>query len=716
MERKILRFQIGLEKANTSWHSSAVFEHCRVLQQRGISGLTQYEDMVRFHVDNPNVLYLPAFIAMHYFQFEVILEYNEDSFLRLSDGEDELRISIASIGPERIDCRVNDRFAVDLFEYVEQPVGRLTVLPQSVTAGERCTMAITYRPEQAIQTGGKIRILSPFSCWGNPGGMLGDRVSTDSATAKLKVTQAPYPMSIRGVMYEITVRAGELLPGERVELLHTDLHTRGIAAQPYIQDKVYFLAWEDCDGRGVWNSLPLNRCGRFSVVAGTAVKLRLAAQQMSRAGEELTVRLRALDRMNNPVSTDGTTVEVLVEQMEGKRLHRTSCRLRDGQGSCVVLLPDEPGIYRLSASAPGMEVTHLPLCVTEYDESSLYFGALHGHSEISDGTFSMEHYFQYGRDAGLLDFCALTDHDWEQLEHSRNHDHVGMKALCRLCDEMNAPGRYVTIPAYEWMGDEGHMNLYFRGSSDTPICSGNVTLFHNHPTYPTAKSLLDQYRGREDVLILPHLSHGFDWNVYDPALQTAAEIYSQWGYSEYMCACRAEKPGAVHWLQEGLRFGFLGGADAHHGMPGQTGYLSKYVTLGFREGYTALYADALTRESVFDAMKARHTYATTGERMFLSVTMCHKGYAIRMGDAVQLPEEADTIRLAIRAGGTKPLTAVRICTPERILYELCPEGESYCGEVELPRVCAAHECYYVKLIQSDGEMAWSSPIWIDTEK
>ena len=46
----------------------------------------------------------------------------------------------------------------------------------------------------------------------------------------------------------------------------------------------------------------------------------------------------------------------------------------------------------------------------EKSKYNIYFGELHGHSNISDGTPDIDTYFQNIRDNAGLDFAALTDH------------------------------------------------------------------------------------------------------------------------------------------------------------------------------------------------------------------------------------------------------------------------------------------------------------------
>jgi hypothetical protein len=82
-------------------------------------------------------------------------------------------------------------------------------------------------------------------------------------------------------------------------------------------------------------------------------------------------------------------------------------------------------------------------------EYNIYWGELHGHTNLSDGTIDIDTYFRTAHDKAHLDFCALTDHDhggvgkpelWDADKWNLIQDKVG---------EYNQPGSFVTILGYE---------------------------------------------------------------------------------------------------------------------------------------------------------------------------------------------------------------------------------------------------------------------------
>lgn len=44
-------------------------------------------------------------------------------------------------------------------------------------------------------------------------------------------------------------------------------------------------------------------------------------------------------------------------------------------------------------------------------EYNIYFGEMHGHTDLSDARVNIDTYFQIAKNCAKLDFCAISDHD-----------------------------------------------------------------------------------------------------------------------------------------------------------------------------------------------------------------------------------------------------------------------------------------------------------------
>ena len=173
-------------------------------------------------------------------------------------------------------------------------------------------------------------------------------------------------------------------------------------------------------------------------------------------------------------------------------------------------------------------------------------------------------------------------------------------------------------------------------------------------------------------------------------------------------------------LRLGRHVGVMGASDTHHLSP--------------REGgLTAVLAERLDRASIFEAIRNRRNYATTGARIVLEFT----ADGAPMGSI--LPAKGP-VTLAVRVEGTAPIDRVEIVrnlrdtfaavrmrqTPgapeaEYVLYDpKDPQGVNWLAAPDARRVsftvedspdAAGETSWYVRVTQADGEQAWSSPIW-----
>jgi hypothetical protein len=148
-------------------------------------------------------------------------------------------------------------------------------------------------------------------------------------------------------------------------------------------------------------------------------------------------------------------------------------------------------------------------------------------------------------------------------------------------------------------------------------------------------------------------------------------------------------------LAKGLIFGFSGGGE-HEG-----------------SGITGVYAEELTREAIFSALKARRCFASTGAKMVLDVRL--SGHP--MGSIVTNPGQ---VRLQVNVKGTAPLTGITIIKDNvdaseipiqggqtEFQLEWLDEGVSPGSSWEAP-----HHSYYVRARQEDDHMVWSSQIFV----
>ncbi|UCF98365.1 MAG: DUF3604 domain-containing protein, partial [Spirochaetaceae bacterium] len=278
----------------------------------------------------------------------------------------------------------------------------------------------------------------------------------------------------------------------------------------------------------------------------------------------------------------------------------------------------------------------------------VYWGDIHSHSDLSDGTGTAAHSFYFARQVARLDFYALTDHGeilslgfgtFDKLEQATNEAHE--------------PQAFVTLHGVEWTQVKtGHFTCIFSG--DRLIREPRLS-YLAVPTTERLWATLDMFTEAEDcrALALPHHttqnSYLQDWTYINPKYVKLAEVSSVHG--EFLFEQRHPlnyrgaidpPPEYVHGssivdaLRMGKRLILYAAGDEHDGHPGHSlshtaaavGHqrpMTRWRTrIGhpYPGGLTAVYARDLTREAVFSALEQGCLFAGSDHgRPLLSFTV-----------------------------------------------------------------------------------------------
>lgn len=472
--------------------------------------------------------------------------------------------------------------------------------------------------------------------------------------------------------------------------------------------------WILVDGNGDNVRRPVKDSPVIDVLAGDPARLIVTNPSIVRPGEEFLLRLAVLDRsLNFGCEAEG---EVRFPNWPEGWGEAPESVLEIGDQGLLELYIETPSDLEPTAEAVQIEVElETPSGVLEavgnpmlVDSAGpkIYWGDLHGHSNLSDGTGVPEDYFAYARDVAGLEVAALTDHDhYSVLPLSQNAELF--HEIRYMANQMNEDGFFVAIPGFEWTNwIHGHRHvLYFDDE-------GTIRSALDGP-YSTAPGLWAALQG-EKALTIPHHPGGnatksMDWSTPPhPEFETVVEISSVHGSSEAMDSPNligSPVPDAMvrSVLDRGYRLGFLGSGDSHDGHPG----LSWEAPHHANGGLAGILADDLSRDGVYRALMERRVYATNGPRIVLRVAL--DGHP--MGSIVPVSELQEDSNLYIRVEGTAPIESVEVIHNGRIQRrEITGTRLEVLAELE---PLAAGDYLYVRVIQSDRGTAWSSPIFID---
>jgi hypothetical protein len=587
---------------------------------------------------------------------------------------------------------------------VENAAGQPVVL----SAGERARIRLTYEAGPlGIARGGTLEFRgAPWWRWDPPQPL--DRNAPGFTEASVSVDGARIRYGWDGL--KLSLRFSKpLAAGDRVQLVY-GAGPALTAVDTYAERRERLWFGVDGDGDGVLTYLPDSP--PVDIAAGPPATLRVVLPASARPGEDVLVRVSVLDSYGNAgVPFDG---EVRLSGAPGLALPGAiRFRPADRGIRSVSARAAKPGIDRVTGNAvvPGVaepiSTTSNPL-VVEPGAPRLYWADLHGHSQLSDGTGTPEDYYCYARDVAGLDAAALTD-----------HDHFGVRFLDATPSfwqeiraataAFHAPGRFVTLVAYEWTSLlQGHRHVLFF-ADDGPVYSSF------DPRYQTPTQLWDALRGQPALTFAHHSAGGpisTNWRYRpDPVLEPVTEIVSVHGNSE-----APEAPIPIYdpvpgnfvrdVLGEGVQLGFIGSGDSHDGHPGAT-HFGAQVSFGL----AAIWADELTREAIRRALQARRVYATNGARIWLELSLDGAPMGSAIAGAESGAASGDAL-LRMRVIAEAPLERIELVRRAGVTTLPLAGELEWRDERAVARV-ARGDYLYARVVQRDGGAAWSSPIYAE---
>lgn len=329
----------------------------------------------------------------------------------------------------------------------------------------------------------------------------------------------------------------------------------------------------------------------------------------------------------------------------------------------------------------------------EYGGKYLYFGQLHAHTDLSDGTGTVEEAFAYASEVPGLDFFAVTDHS-QNFDGGENASLTadawnysdawarGKAAAAAVTDDS-----FVGIFGFEmtWEQGQGHISTFAtpgflsREQAGYEQYAGGMEAYYaalleaetsisqfNHPgsAYGDFKGFSAHSPELDQRITL--IEVGEDRNAYDRALSLG------W----HLAPTNNQNNHAGEWGDE---------TDAR----------------------TVVLAAELTEQAIYDALANYRVYATQDRDLQIYFT----GNGYEMGS--EIPENAESLTLSAQLYDPtdEALGRVEVVTEDGlVLAETTLSHQSGTVNFTLP---ASRAYYYLRITQPDGDWAVTAPVWLD---
>ncbi len=358
-------------------------------------------------------------------------------------------------------------------------------------------------------------------------------------------------------------------------------------------------------------------------------------------------------------------------------------------------------------------------------EYSLYFGQLHSHTTISDGSGSLDdalNYINSISDSDNIDFVAFTDHSnyfdtkTEVNPEGALYDKSLMTAGSQTAwnDFKNKVATFnasptnrgvIALGGYEmtWSGGPGHMNTW---NTEGVVSRNNTTLNSktNDDGLKAYYALLSQSEGTNSISQFNHPGTTFgtfsDFAYWDPIIDSRISLLEV-GNGEGAIGSGGYFPSYNYYtmaLDKGWHVAPTNNQDNHKGKWGNA-----------NDARDVILTDDFTEQGIYDALKDRRVYASEDKNLEITYTLnnevmgsCISDVPATLNLAVSLSDADDEIQ-----------KAEVIANSGRIVYSWDVNAQSKDLSVTLT---PSYSYYYIRVTEKDGDLAVTAPVWVGKTK
>lgn len=321
---------------------------------------------------------------------------------------------------------------------------------------------------------------------------------------------------------------------------------------------------------------------------------------------------------------------------------------------------------------------------------NVYYGHLHNHTGVSDGTGTPDDAYNYARYTAGLDFFSLS-------EHSEMMDDTEWATVKNAANTYNQNGVFAAFYGFEWSSIQyGHVSVigtedycsYLSSSTDnfsellTWVNTHNGIAFFNHPGW--AWWALQEFN---------HFTNTPSDKFVGMELWNDVDGFSKYYYNDGFYGSDGGKNYFEEALARGWKIGSAGSDDNH------------VSTWGTRKPWrVGVLAVNLNRSEIMEAFVARRFFSTLDNNLGLSLTVngAQMGSTTTGGNVTVVIKASD-------AGG-EIFSKVELYKNGTVLQSWTPFITN--PEISYETTCINNDYFYVKVTQSTGDEAISSPVFI----
>ena len=580
--------------------------------------------------------------------------------------------------------------------YMPERMGSATIEPTGrFEAGSFQEFTLTYTAGYfGIDDSGTLKIVHRFASdtgrpqFDNPTGV--NYTTVEASNGAVLHVEYDTNRNIRPWSKTLFIRVvrGFLREGDQIIVRFGDRRqgSPGIRIQTFCEETFEFRVL--VDAIATYDYVVLPEQPTIAIVPGPPAKFEAVLPTARPVNQPFRLCLKGVDRWGNPSDCCDTKFRLRANlKLDGLP---ESIRLKPGDFAAIVsdIKAPETGILTIDLLDDEGRVVACSNPCKIVDEQPLlpYWGDLHGQSEETIGTNSAREFYEFARDKAFLDICVHQGNDFQITTEFWEH-------LNELSAEFTENDRFITFPGWEWSGNTGlggDRNVLMMNEG-RQIHRSSHALVHDLSDVETdANSASDLFEALkdEDCVVFAHIGGRYaDIKMaHDQRIERGVEVHSAWGTFEWLIEDA---------LEQGYRVGILSNSDGHKGRPGASH--PGATTFGAYGGLTCVLASELTRRGVMDALRKRHHYGTTGNRVVMETEAFFeresdqyydnpdlggqsvgKTQVAMMGDIIR--SDTDSVRFRIEVHAHSPIERIDIRNGTETLEVYRPYSQQELGQ------------------------------------
>ena len=590
--------------------------------------------------------------------------------------------------------------------------------PSTAIAGSECCWSFVYIPSEKISKGSLLKFDILSSGRGSDWVIPKSSGSDDSEVWIQKDSDGRMlPMIKKDSNFEIELPY-DVESGDRITIFIGAMADGELKAtnrtQTYIQRKRPFNLFVEC-GKDIQEE-------NFSIdVKGAPLfSINVVIPSTVGKGKRFDVVVRFEDQFGNLTNNAPEDTMLSVKFLNVPTSMDWKLFLPD---SGFIKLPNlyfnEPGIYKLELTnlKDGSKFYSDPIKCYNSIKHDLLWGLLHGESDENKSHKGVEESLRHFRDSNSFNFYSMSPFSEDVL----NITEADWNDTCLHIDEFCEDDRFISFFGVQSFQEKnGLHHLVYNGKSykKDPGEGGLEKLYKRHT--------------KKELLSIPcstmSKACSYDFSSHNDEFSPVVEIYNSWGSSEctkkegnWRPFLSEKEEGSIRKaLNDNVRLGFVAG-----GMDTRGAYADMADDqMQYSAGFTAVLTPNHSRNAIFDALHSRACYATTGARIVIGLYIASE----KMGSELSTSDKAGLKWNRYIEGyvaGTDTIDKIEIIRNGELWESWTPDSPNYSFEIDdseplesmvIEKDDKSFAYYYMRVLQKDGHIAWSSPIWIDLDK